>query len=69
MTLLPILPRVTRVHPVPCVAAHPCTSGHGFAYCVTHDASFATPAARDAHVRVGEHELAWICPTHGPEAA
>ena len=37
-------------------------------YCITHNLLLTSQIEKDIHVlEKGEHELAWICMTHGPE--
>jgi hypothetical protein len=41
------------------------TDGHWF--CITHDQGFGNNLQMQGHTDRGEHTLAWICHTHGPE--
>lgn len=36
-------------------------------YCTTHMEIFYNQLEKDAHIHDGEHRLAWLCFTHGPE--
>lgn len=40
---------------------------NGIWFCVTHREAFANQFAKDVHVTVGEHRLAWVCNEHGFE--
>lgn len=41
------------------------TGGHWF--CITHDQGFPNNLTMQGHTESGDHTLAWICDTHGPE--
>lgn len=45
----------------------PCKGKVGLWYCVSHGQLFEDQFEKDKHILEGEHELAWICGSHGPE--
>ncbi len=46
----------------------PCKDKNGgHWYCETHNAHFANNLERADHCDGGEHRVAWVCHTHGPE--
>lgn len=44
-----------------------CKGKPGQWFCITCNETFVNQFMKDSHITTGEHQLAWICPTHGLE--